>query len=169
MADFEESLGNLNADEMCFIKALDAGCSRVIDEIGSMYEYGHGVEKNKIETVKWYKRGAEIGDTYSMNDFAECLIRGSGTEKNIDAAIEWYVKAAESGNLDKLNQLATYLIKYKHNELAAYAWLKKKYPDNKSYALKALAEIYYFKLPEIEENNLRAFDLYKKLAYNLQD
>ena len=58
--DYEQAMNH-------FIKSLDAGSIKVMNEIGFMYQYGYGVLKNKSEAVKWYRRSAELGDTDSMN------------------------------------------------------------------------------------------------------
>ena len=159
-------------------KALEAGSIEAISEIGYMYQYGRGVAKDKAKAVKWYRRGSELGDPSSMNELADCLLKGIGTEKNIGEAIQWYRRAAELGNYNRAKELATCLIKYQGNESEAFEWLKKgtgKYSlidslihdyttDAEISALKELAEIYYFSMPDTRGNKLKAFELYKKLA-----
>lgn len=71
-----------------FVRAMEAGSIKAMGEIGFMYQYGYGVTKNKSEAVKWYRRGAELGDTDSMNSLADCLLKGIGTDKDIDGAIQ---------------------------------------------------------------------------------
>lgn len=161
-----------------FVKAKEAGSIKAMDKIGFMYQYGYGVTKNKSEAVKWYRRGAELGDADSMNSLADCLLKGIGTDKDIDEAIQWYRKAAELGNYNQVKELATCLIRYRENESEAFEWLKKsasnyslidmlmhdKETDAEISALKELAEIYYFSMPDTQENKLKAFELYRKLA-----
>ena len=163
-----------------FVKALEAGSIKAMNEIGFMYQYGYGVTKNKSEAVKWYRRGGELGDTDSMNSLADCLGKGIGTNKNIDEAIRWYRKAAELGNYNRVKEFATCLIKYFGFEAEAYRWLKKSSEnysgvrlllrdsetDSGISVLKELAEIYYFSMPDTRENKLKAFNRYKKLAAN---
>ena len=143
-----------------------------------MYQYGYGVAKDKAKAVKWYRCGAEQGDPSSMNSLADCLLKGIGTDKNIDEAIQWYRKAAELGNYNQVKELATCLIQYQANESEAFEWLKRsadKYSlvrwlmndsetDAEISALKEIAEIYYFSMPDTKANKLKAFELYQKLA-----
>ena len=159
-------------------KALEAGSIEAISEIGCVYQYGRGVEKNKSKAVKWYSCGAELGDPSSMNDLADCLLKGIGTEKNIGEAIQWYRRAAELGNYNRTKEFATCLIKYQANEAEAFEWLKKSAgnyslidslvhdseTDTDISALKKLAEIYYFSMPDTRRNKLKAFELYRKLV-----
>ena len=159
-------------------KALEAGSIEAISEIGCIYQYGRGVEKDKAKATKWYRCGAELGDPSSMNELADCLLKGIGTGKNIDEAIQWYRRAAELGNYNRTKELATCLIKYQANESEAFGWLKKSAgnyslidslmhdseTDTDISALKELAEIYYFSMPDTRGNKLKAFELYRKLA-----
>lgn len=161
-----------------FVKAMEAGSIKAIDKIGFMYQYGYGVTKNKSEAVKWYRRGSELGDADSMNSLADCLLKGIGIDKDIDEAIQWYRKAAELGSYNQVKELATCLIRYQDNESEAFEWLKKSAgnyslidslmhdseTDAETSALKGLAEIYYFSMPDTRENKLKAFRLYEKMA-----
>jgi len=161
-----------------FVEAKEAGNIKAMDKIGFMYQYGYGVTKNKSEAVKWYRRGAELGDADSMNSLADCLLKGIGTDKDVDEAIQWYRRAVELGNYNQVKELATCLIRYQDNESEAFEWLKKsasnyslidilmhdKETDAETSALKELAEIYYFSMSDTQENKLKAFELYRKLA-----
>lgn len=159
-------------------KALETGSIEAINEIGCIYQYGRGVEKDKAKAVKWYRCGAELGDPSSMNELADCLLKGIGMKKNIGESIQWYRRAAELGNYNQVKELATCLIKYQANEAEAFEWLKKSEgnyslidslmhdseADTDIRALKELAEIYYFSMPDTRGNKLKAFELYRKLA-----
>lgn len=169
--DYEQAMNH-------FVKALDAGSVKAMNEIGFMYQYGYGVLKNKSEAVKWYRRGAELGDTDSMNSLADCLLKGLGTDKNVDEAVKLYTKAAELGNFNRVQELATCLIKYFGDESTAYKWLKKSCDnaslfgilqknssDNKDLKfMDTLADIYYFSMPDTPENKLKAFKWCEKMA-----
>ena len=180
--DYFHGLGGVDKDyEQAmnyFIKALDAGSIKAMNEIGFMYQYGYGVTKNKSEAVKWYKRGVELGDTYSMNSLADCLLKGIGTDKNVDEALQLYRKAAELGNFQRVKDFATCLIKYFDNESEAYKWLKKacnknsidwilqrnESTDKDLKVMEELADIYYFSMPDTPENKLKAFKWREKMA-----
>ena len=161
-----------------FIKALNAGSIKAMDEIGFMYQYGYGVVKNKSEAVKWYRRGAELSDAASMNSLADCLLKGIGTDKDTVEAIQWYRKAAELGNFDRVKELATCLIKYRDAEAEAYKWLKKSCEgysiswllrndwsaDKDLKVMDALADIYDYSMPSTLENKLKAFKWREEMA-----
>lgn len=161
-----------------FFKALEAGSIKAMNEIGFMYQYGHGVAKNKSKAVKWYRCGAELGDMDSMNSLADCLLKGIGTDKDINEAIKWYRKAAGAGNYRQVKEFATCLIKYRGSEAEAYKWLKKSCEgysilwllerdstaDSDLKAMENLADIYDYSMPNTAENKLKAFRWREKMA-----
>lgn len=50
-------------------KASDLGYEYAMCCLGSMYENGEGVKKNKAKAKEWYQKAADLGDTYAQ----ECL------------------------------------------------------------------------------------------------
>jgi len=63
--------------------------------LGNMYYYGHGVEKNLVEAVRWFRKAAEYDRAQYMLGLS--YANGNGVEKNLVAAARWYRKAAEQG------------------------------------------------------------------------
>ena len=47
---------------------------------------------------KWYKKSAELGNSYAMYGLGECYFYGRGVEESTDKAMKCYIKAAEMGN-----------------------------------------------------------------------
>ena len=41
------------------------------NKLGLCYEYGDGVEKNKTEAMKWFRKAAEQGDDFAKKELAE--------------------------------------------------------------------------------------------------
>ena len=56
------------------------------------------VEKNLAETVKWFRKAAEQGDSEAQYNLGLFYDKGEGVEKNHSEAIKWYKKAAEQGH-----------------------------------------------------------------------
>ena len=44
------------------------------------YDNGKGVERDVEESTRWYKRGAQAGDTRSMYSYAYCCEYGDGMD-----------------------------------------------------------------------------------------
>ncbi|MEG0024718.1 MAG: tetratricopeptide repeat protein [Akkermansia sp.] len=66
--------------------------------LGYMNEMGIGVESNINQAFIYYSKGAELGDTSSMNNLASMYEQGSGMSPDLDRAEQWYKKGAEKGN-----------------------------------------------------------------------
>ena len=151
--DYEKAL-------RCFIKAVDFGNARAMEQIGYMYDLGGGVSQDRTEALKWYKRASEIGDVNLENHLAYCLEDGHGVDQNIDEAINWFRKSAELGNKKAMFELAALLFEYKGNETEAMDWLIKYNDGNKLGAQACLADIYSSWL----KDKKKAFELYKEVA-----
>lgn len=63
---------------------------------GYAYEHGQfGVAQDKKESMKWYQKAADAGDSYAM--FALGNAYSSGASQDEEKALMWYRKAAEAG------------------------------------------------------------------------
>ena len=51
---------------------------------------------DRMEDVKWFRRGAENGDAEAQLDLALCYVNGDGVEKNDDEAKKWLLMALET-------------------------------------------------------------------------
>ena len=52
-----------------FMEAAEDGCSHAPDSVGECYENGYGAERNLTEALKWYQKGAAIGDDTAAENF----------------------------------------------------------------------------------------------------
>ena len=68
--------------------------------MGWCYYYGDGVQKDKVESAKWYLKAAEQGEPSAQSHIGDCYDEGDGVEKNMSEAARWYRKAAEQGDAD---------------------------------------------------------------------
>ncbi|MBR3688065.1 MAG: sel1 repeat family protein, partial [Lentisphaeria bacterium] len=66
--------------------------------LGNCYFNGWGVEENKEEAVKWYRKAAEQGNTYAMAALSGCYMLGEGVNENKAEGIKWLRKSAKLGN-----------------------------------------------------------------------
>ncbi|MBR4182103.1 MAG: sel1 repeat family protein, partial [Candidatus Methanomethylophilaceae archaeon] len=58
---------------------------------------GRGVEQSYDEALKWYRKGAENGNSYAQTNLGHLYSQGLGVEKSDEEAFGWYLKAAEQG------------------------------------------------------------------------
>ncbi|AYV81347.1 MAG: sel1 repeat family protein [Harvfovirus sp.] len=82
-----------------FLKTAENGCHSSCLNIGSLYYFGLGVNKDIDQALAWYELGA--------NDAASSWILYQigiiyASKKNDIAALEWYKRAADQGSIDAL-------------------------------------------------------------------
>lgn len=76
------------------------GDSQAQITLGLMYDYGHGVEKNSSESIKWYLMAAKQGVPLVQHDIGVKYFQGQGVEQNYDEAAKWWEMSANAGIAD---------------------------------------------------------------------
>ena len=66
--------------------------------LGEMYELGVGTTQNFNAAIKFYKKSAQMGNTYAMCKMGNFYQFGQGVEKNDSLAFIEYQRAANAGN-----------------------------------------------------------------------
>ena len=79
-------------------KAAEQGNSSAQLQLGYMYHFGKGVEKDLAKAVEWYQKSAEQGDSEGQWRLGGMYENGDGVEKDLVKAVEWYQKSAEQGD-----------------------------------------------------------------------
>lgn len=96
--------------------------------IGSCFQYGRGVTENPTESVRWYKKAADLGDARGMLNYGWCLETGTGINMDKEQAVSYYHKAAELGNGTAANNLGNCYKKgigVEKNLTESFEWYKK--------------------------------------------
>lgn len=76
-------------------RSADNGNSSAINNVGSCYYQGTGVDVDYSEAFKWFKRAAESGDPYGISNMGECYEMGRGTAPDPIKAKDCYLRAIE--------------------------------------------------------------------------
>ena len=66
--------------------------------LAASYANGEGVEADKEEAVRWYRKAAEQGRVHAQCHLAASYANGEGVGKNKEEAVKWYRKAAKQGH-----------------------------------------------------------------------
>lgn len=82
--------------------ASEEGSAFAMDLLGSIYE---NRQKDCWEALKWYRRGAELGNAAAQFDLGRMYKYGIGTERNCAEALRWFRKAARQGNADAVAEI----------------------------------------------------------------
>ena len=75
-----------------------------------MYELGLGVLQDYAEAAKWYRLGAEQGDSRSQNSLGTSYLTGEGVPEDYVESTKWYRRAAEQGHNKAQYNLASNII-----------------------------------------------------------
>jgi uncharacterized protein len=81
-----------------YLKAAEQGVNQAQGQIGEMYEFGEGVQKDHEKAVAWIRK-ATIEYSASSMMIAARYADGINTPQNVPKAIEWYQMSAEAGHV----------------------------------------------------------------------
>jgi len=97
--------GRYDAAHSLYEKAAKAGNAKAMNNLGTLYFQGKGVEKNEKEALSWFMKAAAQGVPESETNIGEMYKHGLGVEKDRAKALSWFMKAASKG-LAKAQYLA---------------------------------------------------------------
>lgn len=63
-------------------------------QLGEAFKYGQGINKNPVESLKWYSLAANKGYSPAQFEVGKIYAEGRGTDKNLKTALDWFEKAA---------------------------------------------------------------------------
>ncbi|WP_417581650.1 tetratricopeptide repeat protein [Nitrincola sp.] len=108
----------------------EAGNSEAQNRIGEMFEFGQGVERDKLAAFNWYQLAADQGEVSAWHNLGRSYNFGTGVEQDYEVAEDWYRQAADRGYTNSLFFLGT-LYATDHgsdtsysSDIIAYAWLQ---------------------------------------------
>ena len=132
------------------------------------YEKGKAcyIARNFTEAVKWYRKGAELGNADAQDCLGECYCRGIGVAEDVEEAIKWYNKAAEQGHAQAqfaLGEAYYWGEAVDQDYSVAVKWYRKAAEQGLAEAQYFLGECYY-NGEGVAENIAEAKKWYKKAA-----
>lgn len=77
--------------------------------LGHLYRWGKGVDKDPAQAAEWYRRAAHQGLDRAMVNLAVLYLKGEGVTADPAAAAHWLGQAAAAGNADAMVRLADLL------------------------------------------------------------
>lgn len=79
------------------VKYAEKGDSVAQCDLGLCYYCGYGIDKNDVETERWFRKSAEQGYARGENNLGICYRDGIGVEPDYSEAERWIRKSAEQG------------------------------------------------------------------------
>ena len=111
MADLED--GKFVTNIVAATAAMDqcgSDCSQVLEmgvamgdpraslNLGLMYARGKGVDRSRVQALRYFRNAAAQGLPEAMNELGVCYATGTGVGEDLEQAVAWYRKAAEAGD-----------------------------------------------------------------------
>ena len=94
--------------------------------VGRMYSWGHGVKKNNVEAVFWFRMASRQGHKDAQALLAKLYIDGKGgVPQDFVLAAKWYAEAARQGHVGAqfgLGQLYAEGRGVRRDYVAAHMW-----------------------------------------------
>ncbi len=87
-------------------KRVEDGDTRAMNELGSLYENGKGVNRDPDRAFDLYLQAAKQGEAIAQTNVGVCYENGTGVPKDIKEAIRWYEMAASQGHVEAQRNLA---------------------------------------------------------------
>jgi TPR repeat protein len=111
-------------------KHLNSERAAKADEfVGEVFDVGQlGVPKDEAEALKWYRKGADLGNADAQLGLGDLYRWGRGVPRDYEQALTWFKRAAAHGNGDAENTIG---VMYMGGEgvavdySEALAWLRK--------------------------------------------
>lgn len=73
--------------------------------LGLLFYEGVGTERNLEESIKWYRKGAEAGDSEAMYCLGLSYQKGEGVPQSDIEAVKWFQLATDEGHAYAANNL----------------------------------------------------------------
>jgi TPR repeat protein len=86
-------------------------------ELGKMYHFGDGIEKDKSEAHKWFIKSAEQGYAEAQYISGLSLVNGDGVSANVDKGLELLYNAANQGFSEAQFGLGIMLMSFGNEDL----------------------------------------------------
>ncbi len=83
----------------------EGGNGEAQNNLGILYDEGHGVAQDFAKAADWYGKAAEQGHADAQNNLARLYENGLGLEQDLVRAHMWYNLAATQGNLAGLENM----------------------------------------------------------------
>src|SRR5262245_51394579 len=83
-----------NADTTEIRVKAEAGDPAAMLVLGSLYDMGAGVPRDRTEAAAWYLRAAQAGNAEAQNSLGSMYQAGEGVEQDFSQALHWYQKSS---------------------------------------------------------------------------
>ena len=113
--------------------------------MGTLYQYGDGVENDVEVSRQWYRRSAALGNVQCLKKMGKAYVNGLGVPRDVEKGIAFLEAAASRGDDDAQEDLG--LLYYRGEKVAkdsakARHWFEKAAALGSGFAMLELSRIY---------------------------
>lgn len=150
--------GDMRAAREIWEKMAADGDGQAMNNLGVLYDQGHGVEPDPGRAAHFFAQSANAGNPAGMSNYGRLLEQGRGIPMNPAEAARWFDLAARKGQAEAQYNLG---LLYENgrgvdrDESAAAAWYSRAASQNQKDALARLGHFYRIGRG-VEQNEQRA-------------
>ncbi len=98
------------------------GSASSLNNVGLMYFTGEGVNQDKREAARWFRKAAEAGSLEAQISIAQMVEAGDGVQRDLHEAAKWYRRAADQDDEEAREKLD---LIYRETEGVKTRWYRK--------------------------------------------
>jgi hypothetical protein len=98
-------VANLEEAATWYRKAAEQGDATSQNQLGELYLYGRGVQKDYVEAMKWFLKASRSSERANYN-LGSIYEKGLGVPQDLGKARSYYQVAQSKGSLSAKNKLA---------------------------------------------------------------
>jgi len=99
-----KSSNNVRSME-CYKQAASKNNSTALIEIGDMYYFSRGVDRDYAKTFEYCQKAAMMGNIRALYELGAMYYNGDYVPKDVSKSMEYYKKAADMGHLSSILKL----------------------------------------------------------------
>ncbi len=126
-------------------KLAEEGDAQAMNNLGVLYDQGHGVEPDTGRALHWFAQSAKAGHPSGMSNYGRMLEQGRGIAANPQEAARWFDLAARQGQPEAQYNLGLLYERGRgvpQDDKAAAAWYSRAAAQQQSESLARLGHFY---------------------------
>ena len=126
-------------------KLAEEGDAQAMNNLGVLYDQGHGVEPDTGRALHWFAQSAKAGHPSGMSNYGRLLEQGRGIAANPQEAARWFDLAARQGQPEAQYNLGLLYERGRgvpQDDKAAAAWYSRAAAQQQSESLARLGHFY---------------------------
>lgn len=139
----------------CFTKAAKKNYPEALLAIARCYKTGHGVPKDSVKSLEFYKKAAETGNAEAQYGYAMILekeVKNGNNDISSDVISEYYKKSSDQGHIPAQHHYGTILMKQSGMQSEGLELLKTAANEGYIRSQMALGKHYKKKNPKMSFN-----------------